>query len=96
MNLIKRLFSAPASQQSGFHAFTVKCKRCGETVSGRVNLNNDLSLNYEGQREIYFVHKVLIGEGKCFQQIEVELKFDENKQLLEKHIHGGTFVEEVR
>ena len=53
-------------------------------------------MDYEDKREIYFVRKVLIGEGKCFQQIEVELKFDANKQLLEKQIHGGKFVEENR
>ena len=96
MNLFKKLFPVPAALPSGFYAFTVKCNRCGEIISGRVNLNNDTSMDYEDEREIYFVRKVLIGEGKCFQQIKVELKFDANKQLLEKQIHGGKFVEENR
>ena len=82
--------------RSSFHTFTVKCNRCGETITGHVNLNNDLSPDYEGEREVYFARKVLIGEGKCFQQVEVELRFDANKQLLEKQIHGGRFVEENR
>jgi hypothetical protein len=34
-----------------------------------------------------------MGNGKCFQQIEVELKFNESRRLLEKHATGGQFAE---
>ncbi len=61
-------------------------------IEGHVDLSNDLSLEYEEDHEVYFVRKGLMGSGRCFQQIEVEMKFDSNKQLLEQQIHGGQFV----
>ena len=35
----------------------------------------------------------VVGANRCFQQIEVELTFDSNRQLQEKAITGGEFVE---
>jgi hypothetical protein len=59
-------------------------------------LNNDLSVEY-GEAgsggSTYYGRKVLMGNSRCFQQIEVELKFDEAHRLLEKHATGGEFVE---
>ena len=93
MNLLKKIFSASSSSASNFYSFAVKCDRCNEVIEGRVNLYNDLSVEYEGTRNVYFVRKVLMGNGLCFQQIEVEFKFDEPRKLLEKHVTGGQFVE---
>ena len=61
-------------------------------IEGRVDLDNDLSLNDEGNG--YLVRKGLIGGNRCFQQIEVELNFDSARQLMEKTITGGEFFEE--
>lgn len=93
MNFLKKIFSVPTSSASNFYSFTVKCDRCGEVIEGHVNLNNDLSVEYEGARYVYFARKVLMGNGLCFQQIEVELKFNVPRKLLEKHVTGGQFVE---
>ncbi len=95
MNFLKKLFSGSASApQSNFHPFAVKCNRCGEIIEGRVNLNNDLSAEYDDAgRDVYHVRKVVMGAGRCFQQIEVEMKFNASKQLIEKQARGGTFVE---
>ena len=92
MDFLKKLFSgSPANPAGNFLAIRVKCARCGEVIEGRVNMANDLSLmdNDSG----YFVRKVLMGSGRCFQQIEVELRFDASRKLLEKSIHGGTFID---
>ena len=92
MGFLKNLFSStPAKQEKQYYTFLVKCKRCGETIEGRIDLANDLSLNDEGNG--YLVRKGLIGGNRCFQQIEVELTFDTNRQVIEKSIQGGTFVE---
>ncbi len=93
MDFFKKLFSNSPRPSSSLYMFHVKCNRCGETIEGQVNLANDLSIDYEDDHEMYFVRKVLMGSGKCFQQIEVEMKFDSSKQLMEKQIHGGQFVE---
>lgn len=86
----KKLFSgAPDKPKKRYYLFQVKCNRCGEIIEGRVDLDNDLSLNDEGDG--YLVRKGLMGSGRCFQQIEVELTFDSKRQLQEKTITGGEF-----
>ena len=91
MSFLKNLFSStPAKPDKKYYTFHVKCNRCGETIEGRVDLDNDLSLNDEGDG--YFARKMLMGGNLCFQQIEVELTFDSSRQLIEKSITGGTIV----
>jgi hypothetical protein len=36
----------------------------------------------------------LIGEGHCFQRVEVELTFDGTRRLIHREISGGQFVNE--
>ena len=93
MNLLKKIFPAPAPPPSSFYGFTVQCNRCGETISGRINLANDLSADYEGDRVVYHVRKVIMGSGLCFQQIEVEFTFDSSRKVIDRQISGGRFVE---
>lgn len=91
MDFFKKLFAGkPVSPQSIFYTFTVKCNRCGEVIEGRINLANDLSLN---DNDSYYVRKVIMGSGRCFQQIEVELTFDAARRLIESQVHGGTLIE---
>jgi len=91
MGILKKLFGGrTASSSSDFYTFNVICDRCAETIEGKVNLNNDLSLDDENG---YFVRKVLIGNQRCFQQIEATFKFDASRQLQEKQISGGKFAE---
>ncbi len=73
----------------------VKCNRCGEKLRSRVNLSNDLSINYVGKgKDTYFTHKVIMGSGICFQRIDVELTFNKNRKLIKKEIQGGGFISE--
>ena len=91
MGFLKKLFGGGStSSSSNFYIFNVTCDRCGETIEGKVNTSNDLSLDDEGG---YFVRKVLMGGGRCFQQIEVTFKFDASRKLQDKQISGGKFSE---
>jgi hypothetical protein len=93
MGFLKKLFGGDSTKpDKRYYTFRVKCNRCGEIIEGRVDLDNDLSLDYEGDNTVYFVRKGLIGNNRCFQQIEVELKFDSSRQLLEHHVTGGQFI----
>ena len=93
MGFFKKLFSTQSTQgKPGFYAFAVTCNRCGEVIEGRVNLANELSVDFE-EGDGYHARKVLMGSGHCFQQIEVELRFDSNRKLLDKQVTGGKFVE---
>jgi hypothetical protein len=76
---------------------TVKCSRCGENIQARIDLRNDLSVDYgdDGSDTGYICRKTLIGEQRCFQRIEVKLSFDKNRQLIDRDITGGDFVNEA-
>lgn len=93
MSFLKKLFSSePNRPEKRYYVFNVKCSRCGEIIEGRVDLDNDPSLNDEGDG--YIVRKGLMGSGDnhCFQQIEVTIQFSSSREVLEQDIHGGTFV----
>jgi hypothetical protein len=93
MNLLQKLFGgSSASSQNRYYTLSVKCLRCGEIIEGRVDLNNDLSVQYEESGDVFYARKILMGENKCFQRIEVELKFTSTRELLEQHITGGEFL----
>jgi DNA-directed RNA polymerase subunit N (RpoN/RPB10) len=93
MSFLKNLFSPP-SPTGTFYPFSVKCKRCGETIQGRVNVYNEPSMELDEKGKPYYTcRKVLIGDGHCFQQIEVSFKFDAGKRVLDREIKGGEFVE---
>jgi len=92
MSFLNKLFSTPKHEKR-YYTFNVRCNRCGEIIEGRIDLDNDLSLNDEGDG--YLVRKGLIGSGGtlCFQQVEVEIQFTSARELTERKIQGGTFVE---
>ena len=92
MGFLKKLFSDnPVKPEKHYYTFNVKCRRCGEIIEGRVDLDNDLSLHDEGNG--YIVRKGLMGGGRCFQQIEVEVKFSSTKAVIEENVQGGKIVE---
>jgi hypothetical protein len=99
MSFLKKLraslgSSPPAGASREIYPITVRCRRCGETLTATVNLANDLSQDYE--RDIFYVRKLISGSGanRCFQQIEVQLTFDTHKRLLEREITGGIFIDD--
>jgi len=99
MGLHKKLagiFTPRVRPGDRYYEFTVRCHRCGELITGRADLYNELSADYgaDSSGENYYVRKVLMGEGRCFQRIEVELFFDKNRRLVNKEIQGGLFVAE--
>jgi hypothetical protein len=94
MSFLKNIFSPPRPTGK-FYTFSVKCKRCGETIQGQVNINNEPSLESDEKGKPYYTcRKVLIGTGHCFQQIEVLFKFNESRRVLDREISGGEFVED--
>lgn len=93
MTFLKKLFSGSSVQhEKRYYTFQVKCNRCGEIIDGRVDLDNDLSVEYEQEGEVYHARKVLMGGRKCFQRLETTFKFNSVRKLIEKQINGGEFV----
>ena len=95
LNRIKDLFTSAADDRSAYWVY-VQCNDCGEKLHTRINLYNDLSVRYaESEKETtYFCRKTLIGSEQCFRPIEVEMTFDEQRNLIDKKIDGGQFISE--
>jgi hypothetical protein len=73
----------------------VQCLRCGETLTTEINLNTELSADYGeegGEATTYLCRKLLMGNARCFQQIEVVLHFDADRRVTDRQITGGRFV----
>lgn len=94
---ISNLFSSSADHDQNAYWIFVKCNRCGEKIEARVDLRNDLSLEYGAneKKNYYYCRKVLMGQELCFQQVEVHLKFNANRELIDRDISGGEFINEA-
>ena len=93
---ISSMFSSPSSSadQAWITWLHVQCDRCGEKLQTRINSRTELSPEFAGSDVATSFHcrKVLIGEKLCFQQIELNLKFDAKYKLIDKQISGGKFL----
>jgi hypothetical protein len=99
MSLLKKLskifITPPKGKDENSMWITVQCNRCGEQIHARVDLRNELSIEYSPGGTTYHCHKVLIGSEKlCFQKMDVSLTFDASHNLIDREITGGKFVEE--
>lgn len=90
MGFFKRLLGGFTNSQTEKYLLRVRCNRCGEIIESCINLNNDLSQDEDGG---YYVRKMLIGSGHCFERLDVVLKFDSARQLQERQVSGGAFVD---
>jgi hypothetical protein len=94
MNFLRQLANiftprpSPASGDVGLYYY-IRCNRCGEVIKVRVNPMNDLSISDEpGKR---FTHKTIVGQ-RCYNRIEADFTYDNNRKLVNSEISGGTMV----
>ena len=78
MGFFKKLsdfFSASGKPGEMVMWVSVKCHRCGDIIQARIDLRNELSVQYQdGGQTTYFCRKELMSDkGLCFQRIEIEL-----------------------
>lgn len=99
MNIFQRianLFSGGGGGRADnrFLPIYVLSRRCNEPITGQLDLLNELSLDDEDD-STYYGRKVLhtTGERRCFDQVEVMMWFDRNKQLLRQEVAGGRWLE---
>jgi hypothetical protein len=97
---IRALLLSSGERDARAYMLIVRCSRCGEIIESRIDLKHDLSVYYDDVPEMetssttprYFCRKTLIGKERCFQRIEVELTFDQNRNVLDRQIAGGEIV----
>ncbi len=72
-------------------------RRCNEPLIGQIDLLNELSQTDEesGNAHAYYARKVFrtSGQNRCFDQVEVELWFNQNKKVAEHHVQGVRWLE---
>ena len=96
MNFLKRianLFSGPPATNSNLLTIYLLSHRCREPLVGQVNLLNELSLADESEYS-HYARKVFStsGRNRCFAQVEVQLWFNQNKQVAHHEVSGGTWL----
>ncbi|MEZ4728834.1 MAG: hypothetical protein R3E79_17005 [Caldilineaceae bacterium] len=98
MNIFKRIANffqgGGGSSSNRYFPIHVLSRRCREPLVGQVDLLNELSLTEEDD-STYYTRKVVhtSGRTRCFDQVEVLLWFDKNKQLLRQEVWGGEWLD---
>ena len=97
MGILKKLsslFKSPGQDRN--YWYYVQCESCKEILKGRIDLYNQLSIQYADDKKgsTYFCRKALVGGNRCYRPIEVEFTFDSKRKVINKEINGGKFVTE--
>ena len=96
MNIFQKLASlfkpGPSTKTRHLSVYLLS-RRCNEPLMGQVDMMNELSQTEDGQHS-FFVRKVLhtSGRNRCFDQVEVQLWFDANRQLVSHEQFGGRWL----
>jgi hypothetical protein len=91
MDFLKKIFSSPPAVEN-FYTFNVKCSRCGETINGRIHVYNEPGMDTDDSGKLVFkCRKVVIGDGFCFQPVEVVVTFNPDRRVISREITGGEF-----
>ena len=93
---LSQMISKSSSKDEAGYWVYASCSKCGEKLRTRINLYNDLSIEYDdsGNAYSYICRKTLVGSQGCFQRLELTLNFDEKRNLIDRDISGGQFIEE--
>jgi hypothetical protein len=92
MSFLKNLFGGGGGGDSGDRDalwLYVKCNKCGAPVAIRVDLRNDISVDYETGGK--YLRKEIM-DSTCFQLMYADVQFDGTGKISEKSIQGGTFL----
>jgi hypothetical protein len=97
MTFLKKLgslFSSPGVSSKEEYWLYARCTACGEKLRIRINLYNDLSINYgeKDSQNTYVCRKMLVGNQRCFRRIEIKLTYNVNRKLIDREIIGGEFI----
>ena len=68
--------------------FNIRCSKCGESINSYVNKLHDLSTNYESDDYAFLLNKTYVCP-KCFNKIEMKIRFDDRYRVMKFDISGG-------
>lgn len=79
----------------------VRCQACGEPISVRIRLTDEVGRADEGAPYTFFVQKTVIGSGRrparshrppCFRPIELRLEMDARYRVTGGQLQGGSWL----
>ena len=83
----------PSASTDGFF-LNVRCPECDDKFHLFIHKSWELSQNFEEDGSVtYFLQKKIFGVG-CPNQIQVEMKFDSDKNLISRQIENGVFLDD--
>lgn len=93
MNVLRRLFGGQSSPPDQALHLYVRCGRCGAPVHVRIDLFNDLAVEFGDGESIsgYRLRKEIM-DARCFRLIYADLTFDRNRREQSRAIEGGEFI----
>lgn len=90
--LLKKIFGTTASGNT--IAVYLQDKKCGRKIKVLLRKSYDIQRIYEEDKDAaYMVNKVVVCD-KCFNRIEINLKFDRRYKIISRDIKGGKFLQE--
>jgi hypothetical protein len=90
LDSVKSMFAGgEGSDDRDAHWLYVRCRRCGEVIKTRLDLQHNLTPRDEGG---FIARKTMVGNQLCFERIDVTLIFDERRQVIEHQISGGDLI----
>jgi hypothetical protein len=95
MQWLRRLFSAGPAPVTVL-TVTVRCDHCGQLITTRINLLNDLSeLDQPDGNVVFVVRKTLVAD-RCFRRLNTELRFTRDRRFVSAAVSGGTMITPAR
>lgn len=89
---LKKIFgSGPQTRKVFF--INIKCSKCGNSSRIAVDPKTDLIRGYSKNEPPYRLHKETV-DSNCYNNIVIDIKYDNQYQPLEKNISGAEFLEE--
>lgn len=84
----------PARIKGNLILFSVKCDKCGEEITIRVNRRTDIQSLYAeaGEKEAFYTLKKEILGKKCPNLINIDVDFDRSYRIISQKISGGKFI----
>lgn len=97
MSFLKKFsgyFKSTVDEDSSGYSVFVRCGKCGESLKTRIDLEHDLSTLYgEPGDQAFFTRKTMVGSSGCFQRIEIEIGFNQQRRPVSREISGGFFID---
>ncbi len=86
--------TSQARREADFIPFRIKCEKCGEEITIKVNRRTDfqnLYLESGEQGAAFNLKKEILGK-KCSNLMQIDIDFDRNYQIIAREISGGSFI----